>query len=312
MAAVGIAAAALAGCTTSTSTTQASAAAATSAGSSPTISPTSGWHAVGDVDGDGRRDRARLVYLGGYGPDNWELVVDMTTLGQQIVRFTGDPVLPGGDDAPTIAGSADADRSGHAEIFVKVGSGASTQFWTIFKLVGRQIRQVTSQGQPVRLAVNGTVTIQDGFRCDGTQFVTVHEGVARNGTTWSYERDTYTWEGSTLVFVSKQTGQVTSAQPDSPPAAYSGVSCGDLPQYAPTYTPGVLPGAGGWSVAMQHLGPVGIPRGGRPVRLPADPYRRPPVLRHTQLPIHRRQAPPRLFNALVMLTRNQPWIPSAA
>ena len=47
----------------------------------------------GDVDGwaHGRcRDRARLVYLGGYGPDNWELIVDMTTLGQQTVRFTGD------------------------------------------------------------------------------------------------------------------------------------------------------------------------------------------------------------------------------
>lgn len=248
MVAGGIVAAVLAGCAASTSTTQTSVTATTStaatpsatsppAGPSPAISPMPGWQAVGDVDGDGRRDRARLVYLGGYGPDNWELVVDMTTLGQQTVRFTGDPVLPGGDDAPTIAGSVDADRDGRAEIFVKVGSGASTQFWTIFKLVGRQIRQVTIQGQPARLAVNGSVTHQDGFRCSGTQFVTVHEGVARNYTTWSYERDIYTWEGSTLVFVSKQTGQVTSAQPGNPPAAYSGVSCGDLPQYAPTYTP---------------------------------------------------------------------------
>ena len=249
MVAAGIAAAVLAGCATSASTTRASGTAATptaatSSAASPAATTSSagplsapGWHAVGDVEGDGYRDRARLVYLGGYGPDNWELVVDMTTLGQQTVRFTGDPVLPGGDDAPTIAGSVDADRDGHAEIFVKVGSGASTQFWTIFKLVGRQIRQVTIQGQPVRLAVNGSVTHQDGFRCNGTQFVTVHEGVARNYTTWSYERDTYTWEGSTLVFASKQTGQVTSAQPASPPAAYSGVSCGGLPQYAPTYTP---------------------------------------------------------------------------
>jgi hypothetical protein len=251
MVAGGIATAVLAGCAASASTTQASGTAATptaatpsatspppSAGPSPSISPARERVAADwDVDGDGRRDRARLVYLGGYGPDNWELVVDMTTLGQRTVRFTGDPVLPGGDDAPTIAGSVDADRDGHAEIFVKVGSGASTQFWTIFKLVGRQIRQVTIQGQPVRLAVNGSVTHQDGFRCSGTQFVTVHEGVARNYTTWSYERDTYAWEGSTLVFVSKQTGQVTSAQPGNPPAAYSGVSCGDLPQYAPTYTP---------------------------------------------------------------------------
>jgi hypothetical protein len=248
MIAGGIAAAVVAGCAASTSSTQASPTATTPAAATPSatsppagpsaaIPPAPGWQAAGDVDGDGRRDRARLVYLGGYGPDNWELVVDMTTLGQQAVRFTGDPVLPGNIDAPTIAGSVDAGRDGHAEILVKVSSGASTQFWTIFKLVRRQIRLVTVQGQPVRLAVNGSVTHQDGFRCDGTQFVTVHEGVARNDTTWNYERDTYTWEGSTLVFVSRRTGQVTSAQPGNPPAAYSGVSCGDLPQYAPAYTP---------------------------------------------------------------------------
>jgi len=249
MAAAGIVAAVLAGCAASAPAAQTSATATTPAaatpsatsppaGPSPAISPTPGWQAVGDVDGDGRRDRARLVYLGGYGPGNWELIVDMTTLGQQAVRFTGDPVLPGNTDAPTIAGSVDADRDGHADIFVKVSSGASTQFWTIFKLVGRQLRQVTSQGQPVRLAVNGTVTHQDGFRCDGAQFVTVSEATEPPGyTTWTYERDTYAWSGAELVPVSKQAGQVTSAQPGNPPAAYSGVSCGDLPQYAPAYTP---------------------------------------------------------------------------
>jgi len=251
MAAGGIAAAALAGCAASTPATQASGTATTptaatpsatsppaSAGPSPAISPTPGWQAAGDVDGDGRRDRARLVYLGGYGPGNWELVVDMTTLGQQTVRFTGDPVLPGNTAAPTIAGSADAGRDGHADIFVKVDSGASTQFWTIFKLVGRQIRQVTSQGQPVRLAVGGSVTHQGGFRCDGAQFVTVSEATEPPGyTTWTYERDTFAWSGAELVPVSKRTGQVTSARPGSPPAAYSGISCGDLPQYAPPYTP---------------------------------------------------------------------------
>lgn len=252
MVAGGIAAAVLAGCATSTSTTQTSATAttstvatpsatspSTSAGPSPAISPARGREAADwDVDGDGRRDRARLVSLGGYGPNNWELVVDMTTLGQQTVRFTGSPVLPGNTAAPTIAGSVDAGRDGHAEVFVKVDSGASTQFWTIFRLVGRRLRQVTSQGRPVRLAVGGSVTHQSGFRCDGAQFVTVSEGTESPGyTTWTYERDTFAWSGAELVPVSKRTGQVTSAQPGSRPAAYSGVSCGDLPQYAPPYTP---------------------------------------------------------------------------
>lgn len=228
--AAAIAAAGLAGCAASTSATQAGGTAATSPAR---VRP----EAISDVDGDGRPDRAWLLYLGGNGADNWALVVDMSTLGQQSVRFTGDPVLPGNTAAPTIAGSADADRGGHAEIFVKVSSGASTQFWTIFKLVRGHIRQVTSQGQPVRLAVNGSVTHQGGFRCDGTQFVTVSEATGPPGyTTWSYERDTYAWSGAELVFVSRRTGHVTSAQPGSPPAAYTGVSCGGLPQYAPLYT----------------------------------------------------------------------------
>lgn len=244
MVAGGIVIAVLAGCATSALTTQTGATATTptaappsatspSAGRSAAISPESGWQAAGDVDGDGHRDRARLVYLGGYGPGNWELVVDMTTRGQQTVRFTGGPVLPGNAAAPTIAGSADADRDGHAEVFVTVDSGASNQSWTIFKLVGRQIRQVTSQGRPIRLAVNGSVTHQGGFRCDGAQFVTVSEATEPPGyTTWTFERDTYAWSGAELVPVSKRTSQVTSTQPGTPPAAYSGISCGDLPQYA--------------------------------------------------------------------------------
>jgi hypothetical protein len=240
MVAGGIVAAVLVGCAASASTNQTSATAMTRTAGTPSAGPppAPGWQAAGDVDGDGRPDRARLVYLGGYDPDNWELVVDMTTLGQQTVPFTGSPVLPGNIAAPTIAGSADADRDGHAEIFVKADSGASTQFWTIFKLVGRQIRQVTSQGQPVRLAVGGSVTHQGGFRCDGAQFVTVSEATEQpQYTAWTYERDTYAWSGAELVPVSTQTGQVASAQPGNPPAAYHGISCGDLPQYAPSYTP---------------------------------------------------------------------------
>jgi len=241
MVAGGIVAAVLAGCATSTPATQTSAVIpATAAVAAPlATSPASGRKAADwDVDGDGRPDRARLVYLGGYGPGNWELVVDMTTLGRQSVRFTGDPVLPGNTAAPTIAGSVDADRDGHAEIFVKVTSGASTQFWTIFKLVGRQIRQVTVKGQPVRLAVGGSLTHQGGFRCDGAQFVTVTEGTQPPGyVKWSYERSAYAWSGAELVLFSRRTGQVTSARTGSPPAAYSGVSCGGLPQYAPPYTP---------------------------------------------------------------------------
>jgi hypothetical protein len=237
----GVAAAVLAGCATSVAAGQISATiprTPAAAGVVATSQARGRQAADWDVDGDGRPDRARLVYLGGSGPDNWELIADMTTLGQRTVRFTGDPLLPGNTAAPTIAGSVDADQDGHAEIFVKVSSGASTQFWTIFKLVGGQIRQVTIQGQPVRLAVGGSLTHQGGFRCDGAQLVTVSEGTVLPGyVKWIYERGTYAWSGAGLVLESQRTGQVTSSRPGDPPAAYTGVSCGNLPQYAPLYTP---------------------------------------------------------------------------
>ena len=91
-------------------------------------------------------------------------------------------------------------------------------------------------GQPARLAVGGSVTYQSGFRCVGAQFVTVGESTEPPAyTTWTYQRDTYTWSGAKLVPVSSRTGQVTSNPPGTPPAAYTGVSCGQLPQLAPPY-----------------------------------------------------------------------------
>ncbi len=159
MVAGGILAIALAGCTTSTSATSHSASAELSLPASPTraeaASPPHDQEAASAVHvrepaisyGPGRRDRAWLVYLGGSGRDNWELVVQLTTHDRQTVRFTGDPVLAGNTAAPTIAGAVGTD------VYVKVDAGASTQFWTIFKPVGGRIRQVAIKGQPVRIPV---------------------------------------------------------------------------------------------------------------------------------------------------------------
>ena len=45
--------------------------------------------------------------------------------------------------------------------------------------------------------------------------------------------------------------------------------------------------------------------------LPAHHRRRPPVLRRPQLPLHRRQTRPQLFDVLVMLAQGEPWMPAA-
>ena len=80
MLAVGIVALALAGCSTSTPATRTSATIPTSPAAA--TAPARGRQAANwDVDGDGRRDRARLVYLGGYGPDNWGLTASYSVVG---------------------------------------------------------------------------------------------------------------------------------------------------------------------------------------------------------------------------------------
>jgi hypothetical protein len=179
-----------------------------------------------DIDGDGRPDRGQLVFLGGSGPNNWELVVTMTSLGRQIVPFTGQIALPGSIDV-TIAGSVDADHDGHAEVFVMDSSGASTQSWTIFKLADRHLVQVTAASQPVDLKAGGSVTHLDGFRCAGSTLITTSETTGPpDYKTISFRRTTYAWHGARLQQTSQQTGTFTGT-------VKAAVDCGDLPQRAP-------------------------------------------------------------------------------
>ena len=179
-----------------------------------------------DIDGDGRPDHAHVVFLGGVGPNNWDLVVDMTSLGQQVVPFTGEVALPGSNNV-TIPGSVDADHDGHAEIFVMDQSGASTQSWTIFKLVGRHIVHVTAASQPVDLKVGGSVTHLDGFRCTRSTLITTSETTGPpDYTTVSFRRTSYAWDGARLQQTSQQEGTFKGT-------TAAGVACGDLPQLAP-------------------------------------------------------------------------------
>ena len=189
-----------------------------------------------DIDGDSRPDDGRLVFLGGTGPNNWQLVVDLSRLGRQTIPFTGQIALPGSADL-SIAGSVDADHDGHAEIFVMDQYGANTESWTIFKLGDQHIVQVSAASQPVDLTVGGSVTHADGFRCAGGTLTTTSEAlVPPEDKTLSYRRTTYAWDGVQLRQTSQQNGTFTGPLD-------AGVDCGDLPQVAPThvYQPSTSP-----------------------------------------------------------------------
>jgi hypothetical protein len=189
-----------------------------------------------DVDGDGRPDSAHVVPLRkGDLNTKFLLVVQLTSRGIQKIPFTAAPSGKMPPTGPRVIGAVDLDSDGRAEIFVLVDSGASTEFWTIFKLVNGRVTQVTTAGRPVQLPVGGTVMDNFGFSCDRThaELVTYSYGAKRKPRLWSVSRETYRWAGSRLVLVSKQQ-QTIRASPTSPLLAkYAGVRCGDLPQSAP-------------------------------------------------------------------------------
>lgn len=195
---------------------------------SPPTSANFGRVAVdGDVDGDGRPDTARVVYRGPAPTTGtpytgeYDLVVDMTSLGRQTVAFQA---LPPSFFNARIVASVDANDDGHAELFVEIGSGASTQTWTIFTLMGGRVRQVTVGGQPIQLLVGGSVTHQDGFICQGSQFV--ERSATASQTGYATQTSTYTWDGAQLAHQSSVNGQSTLEGSSD----YGSVRCGDFYQ----------------------------------------------------------------------------------
>jgi len=187
-----------------------------------------------DVDGDGRPDSAHVVPLGtGDHSTRFLLVVPMTRLGTQKIPFTAAPAIKMPPTGPRVAGSVDADSDGRAEIYVMAGSGASTQTWTIFKLVNGHITQVTMSGRPVQLPVGGSVMDDFGFSCNGphADLVTYSYGATSNPKSWAVERATYRWAGSRLALVSKRHKTIRASYTSPRLAEYAGVRCGDLPQF---------------------------------------------------------------------------------
>jgi hypothetical protein len=196
-------------------------------------SPTAGW----DMDGDGRPDTAAIVPVGNAKTTSqFMLVVQLTQLGTQTVRFTATSMTDMPPHGPVIVGAADAAHDGRAELFVQVDAGCCTEFWTIFRLVNGHVGQLTASGVPVAFAVGGSVLNNGGFSCAGPDLVVRFYREQSGGpATYAFQavRDTYRWAGATLVLVSRQTTTIRGAPADPALAAYRGVSCGSLPQYEP-------------------------------------------------------------------------------
>jgi hypothetical protein len=189
------------------------------------LGPSARW----DIDGDGRPDTATLVAVGNAETtSSFRLVVHLTRLGTQTVPFTATSAKFMPPHGPVIIGAADAAHDGHAELFVQVDSGCCTEFWTIFRLVNGQVRQMIMAGHPVRIAVGGTVTNTAGFSCAGADLVVYAYRAGTAAGPFLASREMYRWAGAALVLASRQRTTIHGTAHDPVPATYSGVTCGGL------------------------------------------------------------------------------------
>jgi hypothetical protein len=173
--------------------------------------PAAGPARDGDIDGDGRVDRVSLSAPG-------VLHVRYASGDTDDVRFRADA----GPVGPAVLGAVDADWDGHAEVFVRSASGASTEFASLFRYTGGRLRLVTTDGGQAQLAYFGSAGNQSSWACrpPRTPIVT-WTGTTTDGSTYLGTETSYRFDGAALVVTGSRPRTVT---PDNP--APSG--CGSL------------------------------------------------------------------------------------
>ena len=192
-----------------------------------TVTP-SGRSVSWDIDEGGRPAAVTIEPVGNPQTTSSFLLAVRLALSTQTVPFTATSVKDMPPGGPVIIGTADAAHDGHPELFVQVDAGCCTEFWTIFRLVDGNVRQMSISGQPVRLAVGGSVMNNGGFSCDGPDLAVYAYSEGDTAGTFLTIRDTYRWVGAALVLRSHQQTTV-HASPGGPELAkYSGVACGGL------------------------------------------------------------------------------------
>ena len=204
-------------------------AAVTSPASRSTPHPHGPWRPVGDVDGDGKTDQARLRDLHRHEPgmpyrEFYRLVVRRSSHGVSRTTFVGmrDPGAPAFAQTQVVGGT-DISADGAAEVFVEDWHGASTAFVTIFRLVEGRLAQLTVGGMPVDLGVDGTVADLFGFACQAHGLTSWADG---RTDSHHFREDTkrYHVEGSTLVLMSRDVARVRNSH------AGPFVQCDGLPE----------------------------------------------------------------------------------
>ena len=150
----------------------------------------------GDVDGDGRRDAITVAASG-------TLRVRYADGTTDTVRFDASGASP--TAGVQILGAVDADRDGRAEVFIRAGSGASTDFAVVFRHVGGRLRLVTLDGRQALLGYGGSVGHLHSWACrQPSAPIQAWDGTSPDGASYPGILRSYRFAGSTLVLVSSR------------------------------------------------------------------------------------------------------------
>lgn len=199
---------------------------AASPASSPSSSPSAASAAPrsspvravdGDVDGDGQPDTI--------GVTGQTLTVTLSRGGRALTTSV-DTDLDGTEPAAT-AGSTDVDRDGHAEVFVRVAQGASTETLRMFRYDGSALGPVDTADGPLLLVVGGSTTHGDGFTCSDAGRLVVRSAASDDGTAFTVTTTTYRFSGNQAVRTARTTTKANGMDDPAVAAAYR-VDCGPV------------------------------------------------------------------------------------
>jgi hypothetical protein len=157
----------------------------------------------GDIDGDGRTDQVSLAAPG-------LLHVRYFAGGSDDARFDGAAGPPG----QRLLGVVDVDRDGHAEVFLRATSGASTQFAALFRYTNGHLHLVMSEGRQAQLGYGGTVTRLDSWACrQPAAPIVAWTGTSSDGRTYQGTEFLYQFFGTELTVMGTRPHTYTSAAP---------------------------------------------------------------------------------------------------
>ena len=182
--------------------------------------------AQADVDGDGKPDTVKVYRLGPAAQIvSWHVRVERNGGGVADLALSGQNP---GAGAVKLVGGANAAGDGSDEIFVRVGSGASTVLVEAFAFRNCRVEALTLNGEPLVLGVGGSVTHQDGVECtdadnDKSSDLVAYSAQSTDGKAFRGTTKVYKLSGSTLTL--SRTDDLTYTVPDK---QHTGFTCGSL------------------------------------------------------------------------------------